>query len=51
MKIITLIKMRFNEAYGKFCTGEHLSHKFHIQNSLNQGDAISPLLFNYFFLE
>jgi hypothetical protein len=28
-------------------TGKHLSHNFPIQNDLKQGDALSPLLFNF----
>jgi hypothetical protein len=27
--------------------GKHLSDNFPIQNSLKQGDALSPLLFNF----
>jgi hypothetical protein len=30
-----------------FYTGKHLSDKFPIQNSQKQGDALSPLLFNF----
>jgi hypothetical protein len=47
MKIIRLFKMLFKEAYGKFRTGKHLSDKFHTEESLNQGVALSPLLFNF----
>jgi hypothetical protein len=42
MKIVRLIKMCLNEVH----TGKHLSDAFHIQNSLKQGDALSPLLFS-----
>jgi hypothetical protein len=27
--------------------GKHLSDSFPVQNGLNQGDALSPLLFNF----
>jgi hypothetical protein len=43
MKLVRLIKMCSNEA----CTGKHLSESFLIQNDLKQGDALSPLLFNF----
>jgi retron-type reverse transcriptase len=39
--------MCLNETYGKVHIGEHLSDSFHIQNGLKQGDAVSPLLFNF----
>jgi sorting nexin-29 len=39
--------MCLNETYGKIRTGKHLSGAFPIQNSLKQGDALSPLLFNF----
>jgi hypothetical protein len=47
MKLVRLIKMRLNETYSKVCIGEHLSDSFSIQNGLKQGDALSPLLFNF----
>jgi hypothetical protein len=42
MKLIWLIKMCLNKTYGKVRIGKHLS-----DNGLKQGDALSPLLFNF----
>jgi hypothetical protein len=39
--------MYLNETYSRIRVGELLSDKFPIQNGLKQGDAISPLLFNF----
>jgi hypothetical protein len=39
--------MCLNETYNKVCVGKLLSDKFPIQNGLKQGDALSPLLFNF----
>jgi hypothetical protein len=47
MKLIRLIKVCLNEAYSKICIVKHLSDSFPIQNGLKQGDALSPLLFNF----
>jgi hypothetical protein len=47
MKLIRLIKMCLKEAYSKVCIGKHLYESFPIQNGLKQGDALSPLLFNF----
>jgi hypothetical protein len=47
MKVIRLIKMCLNETYSKVHIGKHLSESFPIQNGLKQGDALSPLLFNF----
>jgi hypothetical protein len=33
--------------YGKVYIGNHSSDNFPIQNGLKQGDALSPLLFNF----
>jgi hypothetical protein len=33
--------------HNKLCTGTHLFHSFLIQNCQKQGDALSPLLFNF----
>jgi hypothetical protein len=33
--------------YSKVCIGKHLSDSFPIKNGLKQGDALSPLLFNF----
>jgi hypothetical protein len=46
-KLVRLIKMCLNETYSKVRIGKLLSDKFPIQNGLNQGDALSPLLFNF----
>jgi hypothetical protein len=47
MKLVRLIKMGLNYAYSKVYIGKHLSDSFPIQNGLKQGDASSPLLFNF----
>jgi retron-type reverse transcriptase len=39
--------MCLNETYSKGHVGKHLSDKFPTQNGLKQGDAPSPLLFNF----
>jgi hypothetical protein len=47
MKLVRFIKMCLNETYSKVRIGKHLSDNFPIQNGLKQGDALSPLLFNF----
>jgi hypothetical protein len=47
MTLFKLIKMCLKETYNKVCIAKHLTDSFPIQNSLNQGDALSPLLFNF----
>jgi hypothetical protein len=47
MKLVRLIKMCLNETYSGVLVGKHLSGSFPIQNGLKQGDALSPLLFNF----
>jgi hypothetical protein len=39
--------MCLNKTYSKVPIGKHLSDSFPIQNGLKQGDALSPLLFNF----
>jgi hypothetical protein len=39
--------MCLNETYNKVSTGKHLSDTYHIENGPKQGDALSPLLFNF----
>jgi hypothetical protein len=39
--------MCLNETYSKVRKGKYLSDAFPIENSLKQGDALSPLLFNF----
>jgi hypothetical protein len=46
MKLVRLIKFCLNETYSKVHI-KHLSESFPIQNVLEQGDALSPLLFNF----
>jgi hypothetical protein len=47
MKIVRKIKMCLNETYSEVLKGKYLSDTFPIQNSLKQGDALSPLVFSF----
>jgi hypothetical protein len=47
LKLVSIIKMFLNETYTEVCIGNYLSDSFHIRNGLKQGDALSPLLFNF----
>jgi len=47
MKLLRLIKVCLNETYSRVRVGKHLSDMFPIRNGLKQGDALSPLLFNF----
>jgi hypothetical protein len=49
MKLVRLFKMCLNETYSKVRIGKHLSDSLPIPNGLlvKQGDALSPLLFNF----
>jgi hypothetical protein len=39
--------MCLNKTHSEVRTGKYLSDYFPIQNGLKQGDALSPLLFNF----
>jgi hypothetical protein len=45
--IYIVSKMSLNETYSKVRIGKYLFDGFPIQNGLKQGDALSPLLFNF----
>jgi len=47
MKLVRLLKMCLNETYNTVHVGKNLSDMFPIRNGLKQGDALSPLLFNF----
>jgi hypothetical protein len=47
MKQVRLIKICLNATYSKIRIDKHLSDNFPIQDDLNQGDALKPLLFNF----
>ena len=47
MQLVRLTKMCLTETYSRDRVGKHLSDMFPIRNGLKQGDALSPLLFNF----
>jgi hypothetical protein len=46
-KPVRLIKMCLTETYSRVRVGNNLSETFPIRNGLKQGDALTPLLFNF----
>jgi hypothetical protein len=46
-KLVRLIKICLTEMYNRVRVGKNLSEMFPIRNGLKQGDALSPLLFNF----
>ena len=46
-KLVRLIKMSLTETYSRVRVGKNVSDRFPISNGLKQGDALSPLLFNF----
>jgi len=46
-KLVRLIKMCLTDMYSRVWVGKNLSDMFPIKNGLKQGDALSPLLFNF----
>ncbi|KAJ4452129.1 hypothetical protein ANN_03647 [Periplaneta americana] len=46
-KLVRLIKMCLSETYSRVSIGQFLSDAFPIHCGLKQGDALSPLLFNF----
>ncbi|KAJ4440654.1 hypothetical protein ANN_08801 [Periplaneta americana] len=46
-KLVRLIKMCLSETYSRVRVGQFLSDAFPIHCGLKQGDALSPLLFNF----
>ena len=47
MKLVRLIKLCLTETFGRVRVGKHLYDMFPIRIGLKQGDALSPLLFNF----
>jgi len=46
-KLVRLIKMSLTETYSRVRVGKNVSDRLLIRNGLKQGDALSPLLFNF----
>jgi len=47
MKLVRPIKLCLTETYSIVWIGKNLADLFPIRNGLKQGDAVSPLLFNF----
>jgi len=46
-KLVRLIKMSLTEIYSRIRVGKNVSDRFRIRNGLKEGDALSPMLFNF----
>jgi len=46
-KVVMLIKMSQTETYSRVRVGKNVSDQFLIRNGLKQGDALTPMLFNF----
>jgi len=46
-KLVRLIKMSLTETYSRVRVGKNVSDRFPIRNGLKQGEALSPMLFNF----
>ena len=46
-KLVRLVKMCLTETYSRVRVGNNMSKSFPIRKGLKQGDALSPLLFNF----
>jgi len=46
-KHVRLIKMSLTEKYSRVRVGKNVSDRFPIRNGLKQGEALSPVLFNF----
>ena len=46
-KLVSLIKTSLTEIYSRVRVGKNVSDRFPIRNGLKQGDALSPMLFNF----
>jgi hypothetical protein len=47
MKLVRIINMCLNETYSRVRVGKHLSGVFLVEKDVKQGDALSPLLYNF----
>jgi len=46
-KLVTLVKMRLTGTYNRVRVGKNVSDRFPSRNGLKQGDALSPMFFNF----
>jgi len=46
-KLVRLVKMSLTETYSRVWVVKNVSDRFPIRNGLKQGDAVSPMLFNF----
>jgi len=46
-KLVRIIKMSLTETYSRVRVGKNVSDRFPIRNDLKQGDALSPMPFNF----